>query len=129
MFKVKIKRLSDNAYTHSGTFQSQEEAQAWIEKCESLPSKPWGTKAGEKTVENEDGSFSVIQVAATYEIEIENISTQIADAEIAEHKKNQAKNAIKNLDLTDLTGSGDLTPKQMSTILKAILPQLVELYK
>jgi hypothetical protein len=77
MFKIQIKRLSDNAITHGAQFESMEEANAWIALNEAKSPCPWGIKARVDLVGNPDGSTYEVQVEQTYEIISTDISAQV----------------------------------------------------
>lgn len=137
MFKAKVKK--QNQVTNQGEFKTLAEAQEWIKSCEAV--EAFGAPETTETIlvfeaipEIRDEEGNVIQEAveavyetkvipAEYEIEIENITQQVAAEKTKKEEKRLAKEKRKAdrkaIDFDKITNV-----KQVVVILKSIVEEL-----
>ena len=111
MFKLKIINKKSKQQTHGGEFSTVQEYQSWINSCEAV--EAWGKPESTETIlvseaipEVKDEEGNVIQEAvpavyetrvipAEYEIEVEDITQQVALEKAKQEEKRLAKEKRK----------------------------------
>lgn len=82
---IKVIVTKNGSVSNSSIFNSQEEANAWIAKCES--EEVWGAPEIRETVLNENGEENINITPAEYEVLIEDCTAEVEQERINKEAK------------------------------------------
>lgn len=142
MFKLKIKNKKSKQQTHGGEFSTVQEYQAWIKSCEAVEAwgKPETTETilvseaipevldeeGNVTQEAVEAVYETKVIPAEYEIEIEDITQQVALEKSKQEEKRLAKEKRKTdrkaVDVAKIT-----TVKALIPVIENLISTIEEL--